>query len=426
MEIRPILSALMRSKVSMILIGLQVALTLAIVCNALFIIVERAQLMNRPSGMNEADTFSFGSNGFAEGFDVQATQQADLQLLRQLPGVADVTPTNSSPLSGGGWGTGVMLAAKQKTPTANSTLYFVDSHGINTFGTHLIAGRDFKQEEIQQMDQSSRIVPPVIIVTKALADKLFPDGDAIGKSVFLDEDPPSSTIVGVVDRLQEPWVNDKDIENAVLIPGYIPYGKFTRFLVRTEPGRRDEVMKDVEQKIAASNIGRIIGKMHSTESFRKESYAGDRAMMVILSVGDFLSADDHRARHRRHGKFLGRAAHQADRHAACARCIARRDPALFPDREFPDHDRRADRGRRARVWIEFVAADEYGRRAFAAVVLRADGIRVSVDSGADRGARSGDARGACAAGGGDAERLINATSSRGRVRRSARIRVRCR
>jgi putative ABC transport system permease protein len=31
MEIRPILSALMRSKVAMILIGLQVALTLAIV-----------------------------------------------------------------------------------------------------------------------------------------------------------------------------------------------------------------------------------------------------------------------------------------------------------------------------------------------------------------------------------------------------------
>jgi putative ABC transport system permease protein len=284
MEIRPILSALMRSKVSMILIGLQVALTLAIVCNALFIIVERAQLMNRPTGMNEADTFSFGSNGFAEGFDVQATQQADLQLLRQLPGVADVTPTNSSPLSGGGWGVGVMLAAKQKTPTASTTLYFVDSHGINTFGTHLIAGRDFKQEEVQQMDQSSRIVPPVIIVTKALADKLFPDGDAIGKSVFLDTDPPSSTIVGVVDRLQEPWVNDKDIENAVLIPGYIPYGKFTRFLMRTEPGRRDEVMKDVEQKIAASNIGRIVGKMHSTESYRRDAYAGDRAMMIILSV----------------------------------------------------------------------------------------------------------------------------------------------
>ena len=71
MEIRPILSALMRSKVSMILIGLQVALTLAIVCNALFIIGQRLDHMDRPSGMNEADTFMFGSSGFGQGYDAQ-------------------------------------------------------------------------------------------------------------------------------------------------------------------------------------------------------------------------------------------------------------------------------------------------------------------------------------------------------------------
>ena len=71
MEIRPIISALMRSKVAMILIGLQVALTLAIVCNALFIIGQRLESMNRPSGMNEADTFWFGSTGFGQGYDAR-------------------------------------------------------------------------------------------------------------------------------------------------------------------------------------------------------------------------------------------------------------------------------------------------------------------------------------------------------------------
>ena len=47
MEIRPILSALMRSKVSMILIGLQVALTLAIVCNLIFIVVTNVLPLDR-------------------------------------------------------------------------------------------------------------------------------------------------------------------------------------------------------------------------------------------------------------------------------------------------------------------------------------------------------------------------------------------
>jgi putative ABC transport system permease protein len=284
MEIRPIISALMRSKASMILIGLQVALTLAIVCNALFIINKRFELMNRPSGMNEADTFWFGSNGFGQGYDAKVVQQADLALLRQLPGVAAVTSTNSVPMSDGGWGEGLSLQPKQKKATADTTIYIVDAQGIDAYGTHLIAGRNFKPEEIAAMRFGDRLTPASIIVTKALADKVFPDGDALGKSVYLNEDPPTTTIIGIVDRLQEPWVTSDSVENATLLPGYMPYGNSTRYLVRTEPGRRDEVMKQVEQKLSDANHSRIIGKLRTIEQTRREAYAGDRAMMIILSA----------------------------------------------------------------------------------------------------------------------------------------------
>ncbi len=284
MEIRPIISALMRSKVSMILIGLQVALTLAIVCNALFIISKRLEQMNRPSGMNETDTFWFGSNGFGQGYDARAVQQTDLALLRHIPGVVAATTTNSVPMSDGGWGEGLSLLPHQKKSTADTTVYIVDAQGINTYGTHLIAGRDFKQEEIAAMKFGDRLQPAEVIVTKALADKMFPDGDALGKQVYLNEDPPTTTIVGIIDRLQEPWVENDDVENATLIPGYMPYGNSSRYLVRTEPGRRDEVMKQVEQKLTEANSSRIIGKMRTIEGVRKEAYAGDRAMALILGA----------------------------------------------------------------------------------------------------------------------------------------------
>lgn len=284
MEIRPILSALMRSKVSMILIGLQVALTLAIVCNALFIIGQRLERMDRPSGMNEADTFVFSSTGFDAGFDADATQLADLTLLRQTPGVIDATTTNSTPLSNGGWSSGINLQPSQKTSTANSTFYIVDSHAINTFGVNLVAGRDFKPEEIESMTFGDAVRPSVIIVTKALADKLFPDGDALGKQVYLDEKPPSSTIVGIVEHLQQPWVHSDTIDNSTFIPGYMPYGNSTRYLVRTEPGRRDEVIREVEKSLGESNRGRIIGKMQTLEQTRRDAYQGDRAMSIILGI----------------------------------------------------------------------------------------------------------------------------------------------
>ncbi|HQV72466.1 MAG: ABC transporter permease [Xanthomonadales bacterium] len=284
MEIRPIFSALMRSKVSMILIGVQVAMTLAIVCNALFIIGQRLDHMNRPSGMNETDTFHLGSSGFGEGFNARATIREDLALIRQLPGVAAVTVTNSVPMSEGGWSTGLSLQPKQKTSTADTAIYIVDDHALDTFDVNLIAGRNFKPEEIADVNFGDRLQPASIIVTKALADKLFPDGDALGKSIYMGEDPPTSTIVGIVDRLQQPWMSSSSVDNSTLVPAFMPYGNSSRYLVRAEPGRRDEVMKLVEQKLADSNTSRIIGKVHTMAETRNDAYSGDRAMAIILTA----------------------------------------------------------------------------------------------------------------------------------------------
>src|SRR5690606_38596437 len=104
--------------------------------------------MNRPSGMNEADTFYVSSSGFGQGFDAQATIREDLAMLRQMPGVAAAAPTNTVPMSQSGWSSGLSLQPNQKNSTADSAIYIVDDKGLDTFGVKLIAGRDFKPEEV--------------------------------------------------------------------------------------------------------------------------------------------------------------------------------------------------------------------------------------------------------------------------------------
>src|SRR5262249_32498699 len=152
MEIRPIISALMRSKVALVLIGLQIALTLAIVCNALFIISQRIETMGRPSGMNETDTFMIVSIGFDDKFDTKNAFAEDLSMIRNLPGVADASPMNTVPMSDSGWSEAISMAPGQKVATTIAAIYFVDDHGINAYGTHLIAGRNFRPEEITVRD----------------------------------------------------------------------------------------------------------------------------------------------------------------------------------------------------------------------------------------------------------------------------------
>lgn len=285
MEIRPILSALARSKVALVLIGLQIALTLAIVCNALFIINERLTLMQRPTGMNEADTFMISSNGFGAAFDLRSSISEDLAALRGMPGVVDAAPILSTPLSNGGWSEGASLKADQKQSTAPTAMYFIDEHGLNTYGAKLIAGRDFRADEITERDLSSEGWPPGVIITKALAERLFPGQDAVGKSFFLDTAQPANTVIGVVDRLQAPWVhNDRVLEFTTLVPQRLLNGNSARYLIRTQPGQRDAVMKAVEAKLSAINPNRIVRGLRALTQIRAEAYTSDRAMALILVV----------------------------------------------------------------------------------------------------------------------------------------------
>lgn len=289
MEIRPILSTLMRSKVALILIGLQIALTLAIVCNSLFIINQRFETMGRPSGMDESNTFIVSSSGFANGFNVHAVVVSDLAMLRGLPGVRAVAPINTVPLSNSGWGEGVNLKTDQKKSTASAGIYFADDNGLEAYGLDIVAGRNFKPEEIGIREPRSSTWPASALMTKALADKVFSGESALGKQFYLNVTAPPLTVIGIIDRLQIPWPHagsrsgDKNVvEYSVLIPQFISDGNQSRYLIRSAPGQRDALMKTVETRLEESDRGRIVEGIQSMQKIRDDAYHEDRAMTLIL------------------------------------------------------------------------------------------------------------------------------------------------
>jgi putative ABC transport system permease protein len=282
----------MRNKTGLLLIALQVAITLAIVCNSVFIILQRIEKVNRPSGMDETSLFTVTSLGFAPDFDLRGSLRQDLEALRSIPGVIDATTINSVPLSNGGWSEGITTLPesvpeeqRKNTPTA---IYILDEHGVNTLGAHLVAGRNFTADDVSYRSRDDKGTPNSVIVTQALADQLYPDGNAVGKPIYsgLGGKGSSSTIVGVLERLQAPWVGWDKVEHAMLVPQYQDgeVDSSSRYLVRTEPGRRDEIMKEAERKLGAINTGRIVRGLRSVEEVRGESYRQDRAMTIVLTT----------------------------------------------------------------------------------------------------------------------------------------------
>ncbi|HEX3914750.1 MAG TPA: FtsX-like permease family protein [Steroidobacteraceae bacterium] len=286
MQVRPILSAMRRNKFGALLIATQMAVTLAFLANALTLIEQRIAWSERPTGIDEADIFVMQSETLDHPDDLAARLSRDLDALRSLPGVADAYATDMYPLQGGGWTDTVDLNPDQKTPTAYAAHYMGDEHALHTMGLTLVAGRNFSAAEV--VDRAENDVPPTsgYIVTKALAAKLFPDGGALGKSIFVETSKPVP-IIGIVDRLQGPYTVATGLfstfdENSVLSP-HRPIGERNVYMVRAQPGQIAAVMKSAEAGLFSLDGDRIL-KSKSMREVRLDAYRGDRGLIVLMSA----------------------------------------------------------------------------------------------------------------------------------------------
>jgi putative ABC transport system permease protein len=285
MEIRLILIALKRNKLGALLIALQIALTLAIVCNALFIIHQRTERMQRPTGIDEANIFTFMSQWVSEPPNLEARIAADLAALRNLTGVIDAYRTESFPLRGGGSSSSLNLQIDQVKPTARSTMYLTDEHAMQALGFRLRAGRWFEPEEIGNKYPNDFVTPANIVITQALAEKLFPAAGALGKSVYLNN--KQTNIVGIVERLQTPWASSSwgegFIENATLLPLQM-ISNLAYYVVRTQPGQREQIMQTSQRTLMELSRARVIDRVRTFDETRGRAYRGDRAMALMLGT----------------------------------------------------------------------------------------------------------------------------------------------
>jgi putative ABC transport system permease protein len=296
MKLHPILAALRRHKAGVTLITMQIALTLAIVCNALFIIGQRIERLDRPTGIIEKELFriSQGWVGAPTGDSAAVTekldelQRTDLDALRRVPDVESVAAVSSLPLAASLWTGGVTLTPDEKKSVVTAAFYFGDAQVVPTLGLRLIAGRNFTAAEINHYTIHDPRKPPVIIVTKAVADQLFSKGDALGKTVYLNNGTPSA-IVGIVAQMQTPttetWGSDWAY-NSVLEPVRLD-GAVSNYAVRARPGREDAAIKASRAALLAVYPKRIMPAARAFRTFaeiRSRAYRTDRGMAILMSV----------------------------------------------------------------------------------------------------------------------------------------------
>ena len=282
LELGPMLRALMRNKIGALLIALQIALTLTIMVNAIFMMQERNRQMARASGVDEQNTFYLSNTVFGDNYPLQSALARDLDQIRKTPGVVAATQINAIPLSGGGWSMGLQTKPGDDVDGTGTAIYFVDTQGIAALGVELLAGENFSESDISWRERSSNKWPPKIIITQTLAEKLF-DGDwkkALGQTVYINNHDPMQ-VTGIVKSLQSPWNGWDNTEHASLVPSQLE-NKGSRLFIRTEPGRRDALMPQIEKMLADSDKQRIIRNVKTMTETREESYREHQATNNIL------------------------------------------------------------------------------------------------------------------------------------------------
>jgi putative ABC transport system permease protein len=287
MDFIPIISTLRRHRTASILIVLEIAFTCAIVCNAVFVIQQRRAWMDRDSGIVEDEIVRIQIAGIGKKADPGVVTRQDLAAIRAVPGVKAVSVTNMVPFGNSSWNTSVSTVPDDPHSPINVTTYMGSPDLVETLGVKIIAGRDFTPEEYQDYTAAtgSNIHVPSLLISKGVAERMYPGQNAIGKPLYVWGKEPS-TVVGIIDTLARPndFQGAAGMNYALVMPLNVDFTVGGNYLIRCDPARKLEVIAAAEAALKKVDPVRLVVKKQTFADVRKEHFTEDRAMAWILGI----------------------------------------------------------------------------------------------------------------------------------------------
>ncbi|MEO9079174.1 MAG: FtsX-like permease family protein [Rhodanobacter sp.] len=289
MDIRPILSTLRQHKITSWLLILEIALTCAIVCNAVFLISQRLQRMDIPSGIAEHELLQIKLAYIGDRPDAYAQAQTDLATLQQIAGVQAVALVNQLPLSGHAMSNSDIKLRPQQQQSSLEVASYYGQNLLPTLGVRIISGRDFHPEELVDLDtampalhsEDMTNLPHTVIVAEAVAARLWPGQSALGKTIYFGNDIPMQ-VVGVSAPLARPNMLQMGAQNSVLFAIRLTATEGGSYVIRTAPQDRAKVLKAALAALKRLDPNRIVLEQRTYDELRHGYFQDDRAMAGML------------------------------------------------------------------------------------------------------------------------------------------------
>jgi len=251
-------------------------------------IQQRVMSTQLSSGIAEHQLIAIQSVTLDPSANQVVRHQEDVSALRTISGIESAAAVDTLPLDENDNAQGtcaseqaLLRAAQAQAIVGNCaqvSVYDGSPGMVKTLGLHLLAGRDFHLDEFVS---GSQLDPPVAIITRALAKKLYPNGDALGETLYTDPDKPIR-IVGIVDNVLRPSLHGSHGNyDSMFWPQY-PDQSVVTYVISVATQNRAWVLKRVSTALYQLDANRILGRPRAFAQVRASYFQNDESMIGLL------------------------------------------------------------------------------------------------------------------------------------------------
>jgi putative ABC transport system permease protein len=264
-----------------VLVGAQVALSVALLAGAALLITSFVRLTRQDLGFDAAHVWvGFMTLPQARYGDPALRQRfvdRTLAAVRSLPGIESATISGDAPLLGGGRTlyarADVEVPPVDHRPSAPG--HDIAPGYLTTWGIPLLAGRDFNEHDLADGHN-------VVLISQAGAKSVFPNENPVGKTLLVTSAGTPAEIVGVV--------GDVRSQQVAAPPGmefYRPWAQenfpFAIITVRS-PLELSAVTRLVQSALTAVDPGIAIAQPNTMDAVVAQALGQARLMMWLLGI----------------------------------------------------------------------------------------------------------------------------------------------
>lgn len=283
MQLRHVLAALPRHKLVCLLVVVEIAVAFAILCNAVFIIRERMAQMQIDTGIAESQLIYIHNDGVGEDSNAPLVQR-NLQALRGLAGVESAVAMFPLPLANMSINFRPWLSPDMKRRGPAVGMFVGTSGYVDTLGLKIVQGRNFSDAEYAGMDPTWKTLSPAVIVTRDLADKLWPGENPIGKAFWRGPNR-GYTVVGVVERLVRGYLRRDFVpEYSALFPVEPVSFVSSLYVMRVAPSEGDRLVREASELLLKLNPDMLIDAKGSYADMRADYFRQDASLVWLLAL----------------------------------------------------------------------------------------------------------------------------------------------